>query len=123
MRCYNSSYGKQIVAGLSQQLVKKHGKNFELRNLRRMMQFAEQFTDFEIVSQLATRLSWSHFVEILPLKLMEAKMFYANEVVQKTRKKKHLSEYNKCSKGSETRENIQNVIRHNYQYQKLSFLS
>jgi len=33
-----------------------------------MMQFAEQFSDFEIVSAVTTQLSWTHFVEILPLK-------------------------------------------------------
>ena len=40
-----------------------------------MMQFAEQFLDFEIVSQAATQLSWAHIIEILPLKTLEAKLF------------------------------------------------
>jgi len=44
-----------------------------------MMQFAEQFSDFEIVSMSSTQLSWSHFIEILPLKTYEAKLFYLNE--------------------------------------------
>jgi len=50
--------------------------------MRRMMQFAEQFLDFEIVSVLPTQLSWSHFTEILPLKTQEAKMFYINETAR-----------------------------------------
>ena len=74
-----AEYGKQIVATLSQQLVAKYGKPFESRNLRRMMQFAELFPDFEIVSPLATQLSWSHFIEILPLESEEARLYYANE--------------------------------------------
>ena len=31
----------------------------------------------QIVSPLATQLSWSHFIELLPLKMVEAKLFYA----------------------------------------------
>jgi predicted nuclease of restriction endonuclease-like (RecB) superfamily len=42
-----------------------------------MMQFAEQFTDYQTVVTLAQQLSWSHFVELLPLKTIEAKLFYA----------------------------------------------
>lgn len=72
-----AEYGKQIVSTVSTQLENKYGKNFELRNLRRMMQFADQFAEFEIIVPLARHLSWSHFVELLPLKNKEAKLFYA----------------------------------------------
>ncbi|WP_396168808.1 YhcG family protein [Flavobacterium sp.] len=72
-----AEYSKQIVSTVSTQLKERYGKNFELRNLRRMMQFAEQFTDFQIVVPLSRQLSWSHFVELLPLKTIEAKLFYA----------------------------------------------
>jgi len=72
-----AEYGKRIVSALATQLQEKFGRTFELRNLRRMVQFAEQFQNIEIVSPLATQLSWSHFVELLPLKTIEAKLFYA----------------------------------------------
>ncbi len=72
-----ADYGKRIVSTLSTQLKEKYGINFELRNLQRMMQFAEQFADNSIVSTLSTQLSWSHFVTLLPLKSQEAKLFYA----------------------------------------------
>lgn len=72
-----ADYAKQIVSTLSTQLKERYGNNFELRNLRRMMQFAEQFTDPQIVVPLSRQLSWSHFVELLPLKTIEAKLFYA----------------------------------------------
>lgn len=72
-----AAYAKQIVLTLSTQLKNQYGKNFEIRNLRRMMQFAGQFTDLEIVLSLSQKLSWSHFVELLPLKNLEAKLFYA----------------------------------------------
>ena len=77
-----ADYGKQIVSSLATQLSEKYGRSFELRNLRRMMQFAEQFSNFEIVSQAATQLSWSHFIEILPLKTQESKLFYLNEAIR-----------------------------------------
>jgi len=75
-----AEYGKRIVATLSRQLQQKYGKQFEDKNLRRMMQFAMQFSDFEKVSTLGTQLSWSHIRELLPLKTMEEKLYYAEEV-------------------------------------------
>ncbi|MNP98786.1 hypothetical protein D3C85_114090 [compost metagenome] len=45
-----------------------------------MMQFADQFTDREIVVTLSRQLSWSHFLVIIPIKNSEAKLFYANLV-------------------------------------------
>lgn len=76
-----ANYGKQIVATLAAQLAGKYGRTFELRNLRRMMQFAEQFQELEIVSTLSSQLSWSHFIEILPLNNMEAKIYYLEQAV------------------------------------------
>ena len=52
-----AEYGKQIMSTVSTHLSEKYGNNFELRNLRRMRQFAEQFQDLEIVSTLSTQLS------------------------------------------------------------------
>ena len=78
-----AEYGKQIVSTLSTQLMENFGKNYELRNLRRMMQFAEQFSDVEIVSTLSTQLSWSHFVELLPLKSLEARLYYAYDASER----------------------------------------
>ena len=51
-----AEYGKQILARVLQELIKKYGKSFELRNLRRMIQFAELFPDVKIVSTLSTQL-------------------------------------------------------------------
>lgn len=72
-----ADYGKEIVSTVSTQLKERFGRNFELRNVRRMMQFAEQFSNVEIIVPLARQLSWSHFVELLPIKKTEAKLFYA----------------------------------------------
>jgi predicted nuclease of restriction endonuclease-like (RecB) superfamily len=73
-----ADYGKQIVVALSQQLEIKYGRNFTEKNVRRMLQFVEQFEDFSIVVTLSRQLSWSHFLVLLPLKNAEAKQYYAN---------------------------------------------
>lgn len=75
-----ADYGKQIVVTLSRQLAEKYGRNFEEKNLRRMLQFAEQFIDKGIVVTLSRHLSWSHFLVLIPLKKNEAKLFYAQKV-------------------------------------------
>lgn len=75
-----AEYGKQIVPALSAELKNKYGRNFEEKNLRRMMQFADQFRDRGIVVTLSRQLSWSHFLVILPIKNAEAKLFYASQV-------------------------------------------
>jgi len=75
-----AGYGKQIVVTLSRQLADKYGRNFEEKNLRRMLQFAEQFPDKGIVVTLSRQLSWSHIIVLLPLKNTDAKLFYAKSV-------------------------------------------
>ena len=75
-----AEYGKQIVKTLSTQLQQKYGNEYYERNVRWMMQFATQFPDFEIVSTAWTQLSWSHIIELLPLKTTEEKLYYAEEV-------------------------------------------
>ena len=53
-----ADYGQQIVSQLATQLQQEYGSSYTSRNIHRMMQFAEQFPDFQIVSQAATQLSW-----------------------------------------------------------------
>ena len=74
-----ADYGKQIVVTLSRELESKYGRNFEVKNLRRMLQFADQFREQEIVVTLSRHLSWSHFLLLFPLKKEGAKMFLCKE--------------------------------------------
>jgi len=85
-----AEYGKEIVSPVATQLASKYGKSFELRNLRRMMQFAEEFPDFEIVVPLVRQLSWSHFVELLPIKNQESRLFYAKKSIDESWGKREL---------------------------------
>ena len=63
-----ADYGKQIVATVSRQLQAWYGsKGFEERTIRRMVQFAQEFPDWQIVSPLVSKLSWTHFLtKIVP---------------------------------------------------------
>lgn len=72
-----AEYGEQILPTLSAKLVPEYGKGFSARNLSRMIQFAEAFPDEPIVTALSQHLSWSHCVEILPLKKPLEREFYA----------------------------------------------
>lgn len=72
-----AGYGDEIVATLSRQLVLEYGRGFEVKNIHRMLQFAEAFPDESIVATLWRQLSWSHFRELLPLKKPLQRDFYA----------------------------------------------
>lgn len=72
-----AAYGKQIVATLSEQLTALYGGGqFSLRNLQRMMQFAASFPDLQIVTPLVSQLSWSHFLQVIPIEDDMARNFY-----------------------------------------------
>ena len=71
-----ATYGKQVVEGIAEELVRDYGKSFEVKNLRRMMQFAEVFPDIEIVVPVVRQLSWSHFLIIIPIKDKEKRQYY-----------------------------------------------
>ena len=75
-----AEYGEKLVANLAKQLEQQFGRSYTLRNVRRMMQFAEEFSDLNIVTSLMTQLSWTHFIELFTLKTFEQKIFYANKV-------------------------------------------
>ena len=72
-----AEYGKQIVSQVATQLQSEYGKKgFEERTIRRMMQFAQMFPDIQIVSPLVSKLSWSHFLIVMPLKDELQREFY-----------------------------------------------
>jgi len=72
-----AEYGREIVVTLSRQLVEEFGNGFSRPNLFRMVRFAEVFPEQEIVSTVSRQLSWSHFVEIIPLEDDLQRDFYA----------------------------------------------
>ena len=75
-------YGDNIIDEYSKKLVIEVGKKYNRRTLFRMKQFYNMFSD-EKVSQLATQLSWSHYVELLSLKNFDEIKYYINVCKEK----------------------------------------
>jgi hypothetical protein len=74
LRDERAEYGRQIVASLSHQLTARFGRGYEVSNLRRMVQFAREFPDEQIVVSLIRELSWTHILALLPVKSHEARV-------------------------------------------------
>ena len=79
-----AKYGDQLINRVGDQLSQEFGRGFEAKNLRRMVQFAQAFPQAEIVATLSRQLSWSHFVNLLPLKTEPARQFYAEQAAIST---------------------------------------
>ena len=89
-----AAYGKQIVPQVATQLQMWYGnKGFEERNVRRMMQFAQNFPDLKIVTPLVTKLSWSHFLIIMSIKDSLQQEFYLTMAATELWSKRDLQEY------------------------------
>lgn len=71
-----AAYGKQVVETLALNLTKEYGKGFDAKSLRKMMQFASVFPDIQIVAPLVGQLSWSHFLQVIPIDDDLARNFY-----------------------------------------------
>lgn len=63
------------------------GRSFAHWNLRSRMQFAECVPDFDKLSPPATQLGRSPFVELLSVKFLEFRIFYAREAAEETWRK------------------------------------
>ena len=93
-------YGDNVIDEYSQKLVVEVGKKYNRRTLFRMKQFYNMFSN-EKVSQLATQLSWSHYVELLPVKNIDEIRYYINICRERNigrdllRKKIRNNEYNR----------------------------
>ena len=79
-----AKYGDQLIKRMGDQLAQEFGRGFETKNLRRMVQFAQVFAEPEIVATLSRQLSWSHFVNLLPIKTEQARQFYASQAASQT---------------------------------------
>jgi len=64
-----AKYGAKVVELVSDKLTAEYGKGFRRSNVFHMIRFAEVFDDLQIVQTLSGLLSWSHFIEIIYLKV------------------------------------------------------
>lgn len=77
LKAERAEYGEAIVISLAEQLTLIYGKGYSRPNIFRMIKFAKQFPDRDIVSTLSRQLSWSHFVIICSIDDDLKRDFYA----------------------------------------------
>lgn len=70
-------YGDNIIGEYSKKLISEVGKKYNRRTLFRMKQFYNIFNN-EKVSPFATQLTWSHYIELLPIKDESKMLYYLN---------------------------------------------
>ena len=96
-------YGDRIIDEYSKKLVIEVGKNYNRRTLYRMKQLYNIFS-YEKVSTLSTQLTWSHYVELLPLKDANKINYYINLItssnlsIRQLRERIKLNEYERLPK-------------------------
>ena len=95
-------YGKNIIKQYSEKLMNEVGKKYNERNLRYMRQFYELFKK-QIWNTACSKLSWSHYREVLFLKDVNAIKYYLNE----------------CENKNLTIKQLQTIIK-NHEYNRLS---
>jgi predicted nuclease of restriction endonuclease-like (RecB) superfamily len=76
-----ATYGKEIIATLSQQLTAEYGTGYTTSSLSRMMSFYQCFPDKNILATLSQELSWSHFIELVTLEDELQRLFYTQMAV------------------------------------------
>ena len=71
-------YGENIIGEYSKKLTIEVNKKFNERTLRRMRQLFRRFGSDPKWSTMSTILSWSHYVELLPIKDDNEMLYYLN---------------------------------------------
>ena len=84
-------YGKNIINNYSEKLMIEVGKKYNYRTLYRMRKFYELFSN-EKLTTMWSKLSWSHYREVLSLKNINEIKFYLNECESKNLTQRQLHE-------------------------------
>ena len=84
-------YGKNIINNYSKKLMIEVGKKYNYRTLYRMRKFYELFSN-EKLTTMWSKLSWSHYREVLSLKNINEIKFYLNECESKNLTQRQLHE-------------------------------
>jgi len=71
-----ADYGKNIISELSEKLTFTYGIGFNKRNLQSFIKFNSVFQDITILHTLCTKLTWSHFREIIYIEDSLKREFY-----------------------------------------------
>ncbi len=111
-----STYGKQILATLSQELTKMFGRGYSYTALTRMSKIAT-IIERENVATLSQHLSWSHFIKLSGIDDNTKRLFYTqmciaeNWSVRDLRKQSDSMLYERTAISQRPEETAKNVIR------------
>ena len=86
-----SKYGENILNDYSNRLIAEFGRKYNERTLRRIRQYYRMFKD-EKWSPVATKLSWSHYSELLSIKDENELIYYINIAYERNLSKRELRE-------------------------------
>ena len=84
-------YGKNIINNYSEKLMIEVGKKYNYRTLYRMRKFYEIFKNGKLTT-MWSKLSWSHYREVLSLKDINEIKYYLNECESKNLTQRQLHE-------------------------------
>lgn len=84
-------YGKNIINNYSEKLMIEVGKKYNYRTLYRMRKFYELFSDEKLTTSWS-KLSWSHYREVLSLKDIYEIKYYLDECESKNLTQRQLHE-------------------------------
>ena len=104
-----AKYGNQLIKEYCKKLIVELDKKYNERTLRRIRQFYLIFKD-EKWSQVATKLSWSHYCELLSLKNENAISYYINECIKNNIGRDELREKIKDKEYERLPENTKNKL-------------
>jgi len=95
-------YGKNVIKQYAEKLIVEVGKKYNERTLYGMRKFFEVFSNKKL-NPLGSKLSWSHYRELLTIKNIDAIMYYIDI----------------CEKNNLSKRQLQERIR-NHEYDRLS---
>ena len=119
-------YGKKVVFEISRRLSVDYGSGFDKAAISRMINFYQEFPDYEKVVTLSQQLTWSHFLVIIPIKDEMQRNFYAamckneNWSVRTLRERKKSMLYERTAISKKPDETIKDEIAELNEEKKMS---
>jgi len=86
-----SKYGESIIEKYSKKLMLEVGKKYNARTLRSMRQMYVMFSN-DFWKPLVSKLSWTSFLLIMPLKDKNEMYYYSNQCINYNLSKRQLQE-------------------------------
>ena len=114
-------YGENIIKEYSLKLINEVGKKFNERTLRRIRQYYRVFCNKKW-SPLATKLSWSHYTELLSIKDERKLNYYINISIKNNLSKRQLREKIKTNEYERLDEKTKSKLINNEEYYVTDFV-